>query len=233
MYMTPSFEEGRLIKRYKRFLVDVEIGGEVHTVHCTNTGAMLGLLEEGNRVWVSTSLNPDRKLAKTLEIIEAEGVMVGANTHRPNGLVQEAIELGIIDSLQGYSRLQREVKYDTNSRIDLYLTSEGRLPCYVEVKNAHHKRGQTALFPDSVTSRGAKHMEALARLTSAGEARCMVVYVIQRNDVEHFSLAEEIDSVYAASARSAKVAGVEMVAYVCHVSPHKIVLEQQIPVVGV
>ena len=233
MYLSPPLEEGRLVKRYKRFLTDIDMQGVMHTVHNTNTGAMLGLLKEGNRVWVSTSPNPTRKLSKTLEIIEVDGIMIGVNTHRPNNLVQEAIERGVIDSLGGYDHLQREVKYDQNSRIDLLLTSEGKLPCYVEVKQVHYKVGQAALFPDSVTSRGAKHMEALARLTESGQARCMVVYVIQRNDVEHFSLAEAIDSVYAARARAAKLAGVEMTAYVCRVSPQEISLAHEIPVVGV
>ena len=155
MKMIPPFEAGHLIKRYKRFMADVEIQGQLHTVHCPNSGAMLGLLKEGNRVWVSTSPNPNRKLAKTLEIIEADGVMIGVNTHRPNDLVQEAIESGVIQSLQGYTQIQREVKYDVNSRIDLLLSGPGQPPCYVEVKNAHHKEGSVALFPDSVTARGA------------------------------------------------------------------------------
>ncbi|MEM6899505.1 MAG: DNA/RNA nuclease SfsA, partial [Pseudomonadota bacterium] len=155
----PPLTEGRLVKRYKRFLADVKLAsGDVTTVHCPNPGSLMGLKEPGMRVWVSTSDNPKRKLPMTLELVEADGGLVSVNTNTPNKLAGEASRRAKLVELAEFDTLRREVRYSTNSRIDILLESED-LKTYVEVKNCHLMRtpGLTE-FPDSVTSRGAKHL---------------------------------------------------------------------------
>ena len=209
--------EGRLIKRYKRFLSDIELRtGETVTAHCANPGSMLGLAEPGSRVWLSRSNNPKRKLAYSWELIEVDlglgPTLVGINTSSPNGAVAAAIENGLIPELGGYASLHREVRYGANNRIDILLEDESRPPCYVEIKNVHLMRqAGLAEFPDSVTARGAKHLEALADMVAAG-SRAVMIYFIQRGDAEAFALAEDLDPKYAAAFRAATAAGVEALA---------------------
>ena len=209
--------EGRLIKRYKRFLADVELGtGEIITAHCANPGAMLGLTAPGSRVWLSRSANAKRKLPLSWELIEVDlgqgPALVGINTSSPNGAVAAAIETGLVPALSGYASLRREIRYAENSRIDILLEDPKRPPCYVEVKNVHLMR-ETGLaeFPDSVTARGAKHLKALAQTVSQG-ARAVMVYFIQRGDAERFALAQDIDPAYARAFTEATAAGVEALA---------------------
>lgn len=221
---------GRLIKRYKRFLADVTLeNNEVVTAHSVNTGAMTGVLDEGNRVWLSRADNPKRKLQYTWEIVEADGAMIGINTGQSNKLAEEAIRNGTIAELQGYDRIRREVKYGTNSRIDLLLEKDGAPPCYVEVKNVHMKEGDTALFPDAVTTRGAKHMDELALLTQEGK-RAVVLFVVQRDDCTAFAPAEAVDAHYAARLRAAAAKGVEALCYCCYVSADEIRIHRALPV---
>ena len=209
---------GRLVRRYKRFLADVvlEGGGEV-TVHCPNPGRMLGLDAPGARVWLSRAGNPARLLPLTLELVEADGGLVGINTMHPNRLVEEAIADGQIAEVRGYEAIRREVRYDERCRIDLLLQGSGRPDCFVEVKNVHLRRAAGAEFPDAVTARGAKHLGALARQVAAG-ARAVVVYVVQRTDCADFRIAADIDPIYAAAFAAALAVGVEAVCYACEVS---------------
>ncbi len=175
--------QGILLRRYKRFLADVTLpDGTELTVHCPNPGAMMGLNTPGNRVWISDSGNPKRKLRHTLELVEAQApaglVMVGMNTMLPNRLAEEAIVAGRIPELAGYETLRREVRYGENSRIDLLLESEGLPPCYVEVKNVHLVRREGLFeFPDCKTARGAKHL--------AGTRQCGRERRAGRNAVHH------------------------------------------------
>lgn len=225
---------GRLLRRYKRFLADVELdsGGTV-TAHCPNPGSMLGLCGEGSPVWLSTSDNPKRKLTHTLELVEAAGVLVGVNTHRANAIAEEAIRKGSVAELAGYQSLRREVAYAGNSRIDLLLEDEGRPPCYVEVKsvtlrrNSDEKKG-IAEFPDAVTARGAKHLHALAEMAGQG-ARAVMLYLAQRGDCTEFRIATDIDPVYAKAFEQARAAGVEILCYNCKLSPTGIVLGGTLP----
>lgn len=233
--------QATLIKRYKRFLADVELtDGTITTAHCANPGAMLGLKEPGSKVWLSPANNPKRKLQFSWELIELPAgkttCCIGINTSHPNKLVEEAILNGTITELDGYKTLKREVKYGTNSRIDLLLSNENKDGsakdiCYVEVKNVHLLRQNTlAEFPDSVTARGTKHLGELAETVKQGH-RAVMVYAIQRPDVTAFSLAEDIDPAYAAAFRTAKAAGVEAIAYSCKLTPKEITIDRSIPII--
>jgi sugar fermentation stimulation protein A len=221
---------GHLIRRYKRFLADVALdaGGEV-TVHCPNPGRMLGLDAPGARVWLSQGGNLRRKLPLTLELVEADGGLVGINTMHPNRLVEEAIRSGRIEELAGYREIRREVAYDDGSRIDLLLGEPGRPDCYVEVKNVHLKRTGPAEFPDCVTARGARHLAAMRRRVGAG-ARAVLVYVVQRTDCTAFAVAEDIDPVYAGAYREALAGGVEALCRACAISLDGIELALPMPI---
>lgn len=222
--------KGKLVKRYKRFLTDVILdSGEEVTAHCTSTGAMLGLLNEGADVWLSPATNPDRKLKYTWEMVTSDGVKVGVNTSHPNNLAQEAIEGAVIPELSGYAKIRREVKYGVNSRIDLLLQDGPKPDCYVEVKNAHLRRGDLAEFPDAVTERGAKHLREMAEMVAQG-FRAAMVYVIQRDDCDRFSLAKDIDPVYAATAADVFAKGVETYAYACDMQEDGIRLYRKIEI---
>ena len=209
----PPLLFGTLICRYKRFMADVLLdGGQEVTAHCPNPGAMLGVLDKGNRVALSRAHNPSRKLQYTWQYVYADNCWIGVNTHLTNELVADALVRQLIPELNGYDSIQREVKYGTNSRIDFLLTGQGRPPCYLEVKNVHLKRNGIVQFPDCVTARGAKHMAELARIREQG-MRCVVLYCVQRPDCTDFSLADDIDPFYAESSAVAVAAGAEMLAY--------------------
>jgi len=223
----------RLIRRYKRFLVDVELNnGEVITAVCPNTGSLMGCAEPGNRVWLSTSDSPTRKYRYTWEIVEVGKTRVGINTTLPNALVAEAIESGVIAELQGYSAVRREVKYGKeNSRIDLVLGAPHEKPCYVEVKNVTAAVSDAvALFPDAVSERGAKHLRELMHVVRGG-GRAVQLYCVQRGDVREVNPADQIDPVYGRTLREAMAAGVEVMAYRASVTTHEIRLETRIAVV--
>lgn len=219
MKFSPPLIETQLVKRYKRFLADVEMpDGEVITVHCANPGSMLGLTKEGNRAWISDSQNPKRKLRYSLEIIEVDGVMVGINTSHPNKLAREAIEAGRIPELTGYETLRTEVKYGENSRIDILLQDENKADTYVEVKNVHFIRTPGLHeFPDSVTARGAKHLDEMAREVEKGN-RAVMLYVIQREDGDKFQFAHDLDPNYFESFERAYAKGVEAIAIRCNIN---------------
>ena len=222
--------EGRLIKRYKRFLADVELpDGSQVTAHCANPGSMMGLKEPGLRVWLSESTNPKRKLKYSWELLEVDGGLVGINTNHPNGIVYDAIKLNKINELTGYSNSKREVKYGKNSRIDILL-EEGNSSCYVEVKNVHLKRnGALAEFPDSVTARGAKHLQELGDMVEAGH-RAVMFYLVQRTDCSAFALADDIDPTYADAFKTARERGVEMLCYGCDITLDSITVSKPIPI---
>jgi sugar fermentation stimulation protein A len=225
--------EGRLIRRYKRFLADVQLPEGVVTASCPNTGSMMGCCEPGSRVWLSESDSATRKYRHTWEIVEVDrDVMVGINTSLPNALVAEAIGDGTIGELAGYSSVRREVSFgEERSRVDFLLEGAAREPCYVEVKNvtAAASRG-VALFPDCVSERGSKHLRELIRLKARG-ARPVQLYCVQRGDVKEVRPADGIDFEYGRTLREAIAAGVEVLAYRAKVTPDEVRLEEKIPVV--
>jgi sugar fermentation stimulation protein A len=215
MKFSPPLARGRLVRRYKRFLADVTLAtGETITAHVANPGAMTGLADPGLEIWLSKSDNPKRKLAWSWELARVGRHLVGINAGLPNRLVEEALGLGIIPELSGYAGLRREVRYGTNSRVDFVLSDGSREDCYVEVKNVHLKRGPLAAFPDSVTARGTRHLQELARMAAAG-CRAVMLYVVQRADCNAFTIAGDIDPAYAEALAQARRQGVEMLCYTC------------------
>lgn len=214
---------GRLIRRYKRFLADVELpDGSVESVHCPNPGAMLGLDQPGSECRVSLSKNPNRKLPYTLELVKADGTWVGINTSLPNRLAEEAIANRTIEELGGYRTMKREVRYGVNSRIDFLLQDEARPDCYVEVKNVHLRRRQGLVeFPDCVTKRGAKHLVELSDMVSQGH-RAVMLFIVQRGDGDSFAIARDLDPGYGTAFDDARLAGIEVLVYACAVDPSEI-----------
>ena len=218
---------GRLIKRYKRFLTDVELeDGSIVVAHCTNSGSMKSCIEEGAPVYLSPAQDPKRKTRFTWEMILINGKWVGINTGLPNQIVFDAIWDRQIPGLDQYTRVKREVKYG-DSRFDVYAENENER-CYIEVKNVTMKVGNKALFPDAVTTRGQKHLKTLMEVKKAG-IRAVMFYVIQRQDIESFGPAKDIDPEYAATLKEAYENGVEIFAYMAEVTPEGIDLLKQLP----
>ncbi|MCB1927642.1 MAG: DNA/RNA nuclease SfsA [Rhodocyclaceae bacterium] len=231
MRFDETLREGRLIRRYKRFLADVDTADGVVIAHCPNTGSMLGCAEPGMRVWLSAARNPARKLAWTWELVEvAPGRLVGVHTGRANGLVREAVDSGRIAGLAGYPKIRSEVRYGGHSRIDLLLEGEDRPPCYVEVKNVTAAvDGDVGYFPDAVSERGQRHLQALSAEVAAGR-RAVMLFCVQRADVREVRPADHIDPVYGRRLRAANAGGVELMAFGADVSPNEIVLSRRLTV---
>ena len=226
--------EAELIRRYKRFLADVVLGdGTETTVHCPNTGSMLGCQAPGSVVWLLPASNPARKYPLGWELVEARTeVLVGINTGRSNALVAEALEAGLIPELGGYARLRREVKLEgTRSRIDFLLNEHGDVPdCYLEVKNVTAAVDDgVGFFPDAVSARATRHLEELVTLVEQGHRGAMC-FCVQRADVERVRPADHIDPDYGRALRSAVESGVEVYALRAAVTPESVALEQRIPV---
>lgn len=228
IFPTPLLS-GRLIQRYKRFLADIELdNGLKITAHCANSGALMGVCQPGNRVWVSQTDAPNRKLPYTWEMVMDSDAIVGVNTRWPNILVRDALIRRTIKPLQDYHTIRAEVPYGTRSRIDFFLQQEGLQDCYVEVKNVHLKRTEnTAEFPDGITARGTKHLNELQEQVRLGN-RAVMIYIVQRNDCQYFQLAADLDPLYAETARISFAAGVEAYAYACDVSPESIKIEREL-----
>ena len=230
MKISPAFEEAIFIKRYKRFFADIELrDGSELTIHCANTGSMKNCLSPGQPCWFSRSDNPKRKLPGTLEIITTTGGrLAGVNTVRPNKLVVEAIENGVISELEGYDTLRTEVRYgEEKSRIDILL-EQGEAQCFIEVKSVTlEAQGKQARFPDAVTSRGAKHLRELMHVVEQGQ-RGVLVFCVQLSDIEEVCAAEDIDPLYSQTLVEAIAAGVEVLVYGCRLSEDEIVIDRKL-----
>jgi len=226
--------EGRLIKRYKRFLADITLSdGREITAHTANTGSMKGCAEPGSRVWVYDTQNTTRKYIYSWDLVEdSDGNLVGIHTGRANYLVKEAIETGVASALSGYSQIKLEAKYfDTGTRFDMLLSGhENKKDCYIEVKNVTAKRSEkVAIFPDAVTKRGQKHLAMLEDAVLKG-FRAVMFFCIQRDDVTHFSAAREIDVDYADALLQAVENGVEVYAYRSILSISEVKLDQPVDI---
>ncbi|MDJ0632341.1 MAG: DNA/RNA nuclease SfsA [Xenococcaceae cyanobacterium MO_188.B29] len=225
IYSYPSLLEGKLIKRYKRFLANIELTtGEIITAHCPNTGPMIGVSTPGSSVLVSKSNNPKRKLAYTWEAIEVndnQPTWVGVNTGLPNKVVKLALEQKLLPELtHRYDRFRPEVPYgkDKKSRIDFLLTGDdSQLPIYVEVKSVTLNQGTVALFPDTVTTRGQKHLRELIALLPS--AQPVMLYFINRGDCNIFAPGDRYDPEYGNLLRKAITAGVEVLPYRFEITP--------------
>ena len=236
----PPLLRARLIKRYKRFLADatLEESGEAVTAHIANPGSMMGLAEPGAAIWLSQSDDPKRKLKYDWRLVELDdGALAGVSTAHPNRIVEEALRAGQVAELAAYRQIRREVKYGAASRIDFLAEDPELPPAYIEVKNVHLRRdGDLAEFPDSVTARGAKHLDELANMVAEG-ARAVMLYLVQRDDCARFTLAGDIDPEYRARFLAARAAGVEAIAYDCRFerpleSDGAISIGAPVPIVG-
>ncbi|TSK08088.1 MAG: DNA/RNA nuclease SfsA [Geobacter sp.] len=229
MMLPPPLYQGTLIRRYHRFLADVELDdGTFVTAHTPNTGSMMGCAVPGNRVVLSVSGNPGRKYPHSWELVQADGVWVGINTQLPNLLTREAIQNGTIAELSGYEKITLEVPYGTGSRIDLLLSGERGL-CYVETKNVTLVKERCALFPDAVSTRGQKHLRELMEMVRQGH-RAVNLFVVQRGDGDALAPADAIDPTYGHLLREAADAGVELLAYQAQVTLGEIRLTHPVPV---
>lgn len=231
MRFEPELTPGTLVRRYKRFLADVLLAdGTEITVHCPNPGSMLDVAVPGRPVALSHSTNPSRKLAYTWEMIELERGWVGVHTGRTNSFVEEALHQGDIEELRDFTKLHREVRQG-NSRLDFALEQDRGPRCFVEVKNVTlTDRKRLALFPDSVTLRGQKHLRELSNLATTGH-RAVMLYWVNRGDCDGFGPADEIDPEYGALLRRARANGVEILAYRARVDPKQVTADTSIPIV--
>ncbi|MBA7592965.1 Sugar fermentation stimulation protein A [subsurface metagenome] len=226
-YKTPLIQ-GTLIKRYKRFLADVELAdGTVVTAHCANTGSMMQVSEPGSAVMISEAANPDRKTRFDWRLTEVDGKWAGIDTAVPNILLREGFETGVISQFADYDAIRMEVKYGVNSRADAMLSGERGI-MYVEAKNVTLVEDGCALFPDAVTARGAKHLDELVSMVEQGH-RAAMFFLTQRMDAECIGVAEKIDPYYAERLSVAAEKGVEIIAWRADVRPEGITLDIVIP----
>ncbi len=236
MKFSPPLEQGRLIKRYKRFMADIKRqDGSTVTIHCPNTGSMKNCLAPGAPVWFSDSGNPKRKYPHTWELTATpEGDLAGINTHRANPLVREAIEAGMIEPLQGFDSIRAEVKYGhEGSRID-FLVTKGGLQWYVEVKNVTLKEDGCGYFPDAISTRGTKHLRELEAVAEQNDhCRALLVFCVQHSGIEQVAPAAHIDSAYAKALEQAIKKGVYVLALKAELCATEFKLTSQVPVVGV
>ena len=218
---------GRLIKRYKRFFVDVKINGKIITAHCPNTGSMYGLLKKNNKVWLTKSNNPNRKLKYTLQIIQVKKTKVGVNTHITNKIVLEALQNNLIKKFDKKIEIKPETKFGDNTRFD-FLVTKNNLKSFIEVKNVtlSRKKG-IAEFPDAVTSRGLKHIKELIKANEKGY-KIYILYLIQRDDCKSFKIAEDIDPEYSDTLLKAVKKNLNVLCFDCKFSPKGIRLNQKV-----
>ena len=225
MKFTNSLIKGKLIKRYKRFFVDVEVNNKVITAHCPNTGSMLGLLDKGNQVWVSKVDNPKRKLKFTLEMIKSNKKIVGVNTHRANRIVEHGLKNKLFKEFLYVKNIKPEFKFSNDTRFDFLCDN-----ILIEVKNVTLNRDNgIAEFPDAITSRGSKHLKKLVESIKQGY-KPFVLFLIQIENISKFRIAKDIDSDYYKNFLEAKKKGLNFIAYRCKLNSKEIVIEKKIKI---
>jgi len=218
---------GTLVKRYKRFFADIKIGKKIVTAHCPNTGSMAGLLKKGNKVWITRATDPNRKLKFTLEIIQVGGSKIGVNTHSTNKIFFEALENNRLHFFKNVKKIEKEKRYGSNTRFD-FLVTDGEKKTFIEVKNVTLSREKKlAEFPDSITTRGSKHLTELIKANKNGY-KIFLAFVIQRNDCDKFSIAKDIDINYAKLLTKAIKNNLNVICYDCKFSSKGIKLNKEI-----
>tara|TARA_E500000178_G_scaffold244124_1_gene240498 strand:+ start:159 stop:857 length:699 start_codon:yes stop_codon:yes gene_type:complete len=231
MEFTKSLIKGKLIKRYKRFFLDVKLNKEIITAHCPNTGSMKGLLEEGNEVYLQKHDDPKRKLKYGLEIIKAKKNLVGVNTHMANKIVHHGLKNNLIKELTNNEIIKPEVFYDKKTRFDFLIEKKGQ-KSFLEVKNVTLFRGKkTAEFPDAITARGSKHLLTLIDAIKKGY-KSYLIFLVQIQNMEYFKIANDIDNEYYKNYLMAKKAGVNFLVYRCKISSKEIYIEKKIKIIN-
>ena len=231
MEFTKSLIKGNLIKRYKRFFVDVKINKQIVTAHCPNTGSMKGLLDEGNEVYLLQNDNPKRKLKYGLEIIKAKNKLVGVNTHLANKIVNHGLTNNLINELKNNDSIKQEVFFNKETRFD-FLLQKNKQKIFVEVKNVTLFRDKkTAEFPDAITSRGSKHLLELIDAIKKGY-KAYLIYLVQIQNMKYFKIAKDIDIEYNKNYLIAKKAGVNFLAYRCKIDSKKILIDKKLKILN-
>ena len=229
MEFTKSLIKGNLIKRYKRFFVDVKINKKIITAHCPNTGSMKGLLDEGNEVYLLQNDNPKRKLKYGLEIIKAKNKLVGVNTHLANKIVNHGLTNNLINELKNNDSIKQEVFFNKETRFD-FLLQKNKQKIFVEVKNVTLFRDKkTAEFPDAITSRGSKHLLELIDAIKKGY-KAYLIYLVQIQNMKYFKIAKDIDIEYNKNYLIAKKAGVNFLAYRCKINSKQILIDKKLKI---
>ena len=230
MEFTKSLIKGKLIKRYKRFFTDIKLNKEVVTAHCPNTGSMMGLLEEGNEVYLLKNDDPKRKLKYGLEIIKSKGNLVGVNTHMANKIAHHGLKNNLIKELKNNDDIKAEVFFNEETRFD-FLIEKNKQKIFMEVKNVTLFRDKnTAEFPDAITSRGSKHLLTLIDAIRKGY-KCYLLFLVQIENMEYFRIAKDIDSEYYKNYLIAKKAGVNFLAYRCKISSKEILIDKKLKII--
>ena len=224
MKFTNTLIKGKLIKRYKRFFVDIKVNNNILTAHCPNTGSMMGLLDQGNEVWVSKNDDPNRKLKYTLEIIKVGKNMIGVNTHRANKIVSNGLKNKLIKEFISCENIKPEYKYSSDTRFDFLCDNK-----LLEVKNVTLVRNNIAQFPDAKTERGTKHLIKLKESIDK-KFKPFVLFLTQIEDINKFSIAKDIDENYFNNYLIAKKAGVKFLAYKCIINSKEIKIKEKIKI---
>ena len=227
MKFTSTLLKGKLIKRYKRFFIDIKVNNKIITAHCPNTGSMLGLLDKGNDVWVTKNNDPSRKLKYTLELIKVNNKLVGVNTHRANRIVEHALKFKLINEFKKVKKIKPEFKFTRDTRFDFLCDNN-----IIEVKNVTLvRKNKLAEFPDAITTRGTKHLIKLVDSIKK-KFKPYVLFLTQIQDIEYFRIARDIDYNYYENYILAKKAGVNFLAYRCSLSSKEIIIEKKIKIIN-
>ena len=229
MKFTKALIKGKFIKRYKRFFVDVKVNKTIITAHCPNTGSMMGLLSENNDAWILKNDDPKRKLKFTLQILETKHNLIGVNTHLANKLVNEGLKNNSFSEFKNLDKIKSEVFYNKDTRFD-FLVEKNKNKYFIEVKNVTLIRdNKISEFPDSITTRGSKHIKTLIDASKKGY-QCYVLFLVQINNCRYFKIAKDIDNEYYQNYKIAKKLGVKFIAYNCKVGSREIKIDKKVKI---
>ena len=231
MKFTKALIKGKFVKRYKRFFADVKVNKSIITAHCPNTGSMMGLLNENNDAWVSKNDDPKRKLKFTLEILKSKNNLIGINTHLANKLVFEGLKNNSFSEFKNLENIQPEIFYNKETRFD-FLVSKKNKKSFIEVKNVTLIRdNKNSEFPDSITTRGSKHIKTLIEASKKGY-QCYVLFLVQISNCKYFKIAKDIDKEYYENYKYAKKVGVNFIAYNCKIGSKEIKVDKKVKIIN-